>query len=56
MDRVPIIKNPELFKRDWRTGCRGLIIPLDVRNGWLSPYKENDITRPIFTSAAMNIC
>ena len=40
MDRVPIIKNPELFdrvianiKRDWRTGCRGLTIPLDVRNG-----------------------
>lgn len=63
MERIPIIKNPELFDRvianiqkGLADGCRGLIIPLDVRNGWLSPYKENDITRPIFTSAAMNIC
>ena len=64
MDRIPIIKNPELFEPGYCKYSKGLdgrvadglIYPLDVLNGWLSPYKENDITRPIFTSAAMNIC
>ena len=57
MDRVPIIKNPELFDRVIANIQKGLADGLPWLNySFGRADRANGIIPPIFTLAAMNIC